>query len=454
MNKLKTKRPSTWQRATAVAAFSLLGAALLAGSGCSTLKKSSDKSAAVRESKKALKPAKLVKFKATQQVQKVWSTSLGEGEGHLGAAQAPVVADGHVYAAADDGGVYALDLATGKTLWRYRPQKRRAAVDQAQMESLKHAPKDRKETKAEKQQRKFDYQIAKDRSKKKFPWHFSGGPGAADGLVVVGTLDGDVVALNASDGSEKWKAKVHNEVIAAPAIGQNYVVVRANDGSITAFDEDTGEQRWTQDRDLPSLTVRGNASLTLGPGLLFSGNDDGTISALALNDGHQLWQITVAEPEGRSELDRMADVDAAPLLDGVTLFASSYKKQTIAIDGPSGRQLWTRDDGGVGGLGVSPGAVFAADYSGVVWALDRGTGSALWSNPTMVRRNLTAPTVQGDYVVVGDYKGYVHWLRIDNGEVAARERVDRKLLRAKPVLAGDLLLVESTDGKLAAFRLK
>lgn len=443
--------PSTRQRATAMLAFSLLGVALLAGTGCSSTKNATKHPA--HESKKALKPAKLVKFKASVKVDELWSVDLGEGEGRLGLEQAPAVDAGHVYAAAADGSVYALDLASGKTIWRYKPAKRRAPVDKAQLEALKHAPSDRKETKAEKLQRKFDYKIDKERSKKKFPWQFSGGPGAGDGLVVVGTLDGDVIALNAADGSEKWKAQVHNEVISAPVIGQGYVIVRSNDGNTTAFDASSGERRWLQTRDLPSLTVRGNSSLTLGPGLLFSGNDDGTMSAMSLTDGHQLWEMTVAEPEGRSELDRMADVDAAPVLDGVTLFASSYKKQTIAIDGPSGRQMWTRDDGGVGGVGVSPGAVTVADRDGVVWSLDRGTGSALWSNSTMVRRTLTAPTVQGDYAVVGDYKGYVHWLKLEDGSVAARERVGGKPLRAKPVLAGDTLLVESSNGKLAAFKL-
>ena len=167
-------------------------------------------------------------------------------------------------------------------------------------------------------------------------------------LVVAGSLEGDIVALDATTGALKWKAKVGNEVIAAPTIGQGLVFVRSNDGRVTAFDQASGERRWFWNHELPPLSVRGNGAPVLGPGFVFVGNDDGTLTALAVSDGHQLWEQTVAEAEGRTELERMADVDGTPVLDGPTLYATSYKKQTAALDAPSGRPLWTHDAGGAG----------------------------------------------------------------------------------------------------------
>lgn len=222
----------------------------------------------------------------------------------------------------------------------------------------------------------------------------AGGPGVGDGLVVIGTLDGQVIALDQNDGTEKWRANVPNEVIAAPAVAQNMVFVRSNDGRVTAFEGATGQRRWFTERESPSLTVRGNAPVIPGTDLLFVGNDDGTISALAMHDGNSLWVQSVAMPEGRSELERMADVDGVPVLEGNTLYATSYKNETVAIDGASGRMLWNREHGGAGGVGVSSNYIVVADNDGTVWGLDKPTGSASWSQPALARRFLTGVAIQ------------------------------------------------------------
>lgn len=391
-----------------VATVVLLGVAL---SGCSTVKGwFAGKDAAA---KKALEPAELVKFEPTVKVDKLWSVNVGKGEKRIGVRQGPVVADGRVYAAAISGGVHAIDLQTGKKVWTYEPAK----------------------------------------EKKKPKLRLSGGPGVGEGLVVIGTLDGQVIALDANDGSEKWRAKVPGEVISAPALGQGMVFVRSNDGRVTALDAGNGTQRWFNPRELPALTVRGNAPVVTGPGVLFIGNDDGSVAALAMQDGRTVWDQMVGTPEGRTELERMADVDGAPVLDGNTLFVNSFKNQTMAIEGPTGRPLWSRDHGGAGGLAVTSGNVFVSDNKGGVFGLDKASGSAMWSQTGLARRSLTGPVVQGDYVVVGDYKGYLHWLRTDNGEFAARAKSGGDALLAQPVAADGILLVQNVDGKLTAFRL-
>ena len=373
-------------------------------SGCSSIKNIFGKD---KDDEKPTEPAELVDFTPTATVTKLWSASAGKGENRLGVRQGPEVSDGRVYAAAIKGGVRAFDLQTGKAVWNYESDLR-----------------------------------------------LSGGPGVGDGLVVVGSLDGHVIALDAVTGAEKWQAKVPSEVITAPTVGQGLVLVRSNDGRVSAFDATTGERRWFYNKDLPSLTVRGNASVTLGPGIAFVNNDDGTLSAMSLNDGRLMWSQVVGVPEGRTELDRMADADGPAILDGTTVFATSYKKETIAIDGPSGRPIWTRDNGGVGGLGLAPGSVVVADPAGIVWALDKSSGAPVWSHTVLARRALTAPTVQGDYVVVGDFDGYLHWLRVDNGELAMRERAGGKALLAKPVVADGILIVQNVDGELTAFRVQ
>lgn len=376
---------------------------LVALGGCSTVKGWFD---GKKDDGKPTEPMALTDITPSVTVSQLWSANAGKGEGRLGVRQGPAVADGRVYGAALEGGVRAFDLQSGQPVWSY-PSKLR----------------------------------------------LSGGPGTGDGLVVVGGLDGEVIALDAANGAEKWQAKVNSEIIAAPAVGMGMVFVRSNDGRVTALDAASGERRWFWAHEVPLLSLRGNDAPVLGPGYLFVGNDDGTVTALAANDGRPLWEQAVAQPEGRTELDRMADVDGTPILDGSTLYASSFKRQTIAIDAPSGRPMWTSEHGGAGRIGVAGDRLVVSDSNGSVFGLEKTGGSALWQQPGLARRNLTAPVVQGEYAVVGDYDGYLHWLKLDNGEFAARTRVGRDALRAAPIVVDGVLVVQSVDGKLSAFRL-
>lgn len=388
------------QPARGAARLAIVLACVVALGGCSTVK-----GWFTSKKAKASMPAELVEFAATAKAERLWSTKLGEGEGATGAAQGPAIVDGRVYAATPGGGVTALDLATGASAWNHPSE----------------SP-------------------------------LSSSPGVGDGLVVVGGLEGDIVALDAATGAQKWTAKVGTEVLAAPAVGQGMVLVRSIDGRVTAFDAANGERRWFREKETPTLTVRGNPAPLLGPGLVFIGNDDGTLSALTLAAGRVLWEQTVAAAEGRTELDRMADIDGTPVLDGTTVYASSYKKKTMAIDGPSGRPLWLHDAGGPGIAGVSAGLVVVSDPQGTVWALGKPDGSALWQQPALTNRNLSGVAVQGDYAVVGDLDGYLHWMRLADGAFAARVRATDDPIRAAPVVSGDILVVQGTGGELSAWR--
>jgi outer membrane protein assembly factor BamB len=381
-------------------AVALLSLALL--SGCSTVKNLFDG----RGKDKSEDPTPLVQISPSLKISQLWSASLGKGGKDLGIGMRPAIVDGHVYAMAVEGGVSAFDLKTGQSLWHF-------ASD--------------------------------------LP--LTGGPGAGDGLVVVGSLEGDVVALDAATGAEKWTSKVANEVLVAPAVGGGMVFVHSNDGRLTALDKGTGERRWFYSPDVPALTVRGSGAITLGPGILFVGNDNGTVTAISMSDGNVVWTTPVAEPDGRSELERMADVDGPAILDNTTLYATSYKNHTVAIDGPSGRLMWSRENGGPRGLGLSNSAVVVTDPAGHVWGLDRNTGGSLWQQNGLAYRKVSAPAVQGDYAVVGDFEGNLHWLQLSNGAFAARAKLSGAI-SGQPAVADGILVVQTEEGQLAAFALQ
>ena len=196
------------------------------------------------------------------------------------------------------------------------------------------------------------------------------------------------------------------------------VVVRSNDGRTFGLDAADGTRKWVFDRGVPALSVRGNGAPVSDGQLVYLGYDDGTVVALRLQDGLVGWTQLVAESDGRNELDRMADVDGELALGYQEIYATSFRSQTMAISTANGRPLWNRDVGGYAGLALMADRLIVTDPAGTVWALDRNNGSALWKQEALARRWLTTPALQGDYIVVGDIEGYLHWIRASDGVIA------------------------------------
>lgn len=352
-------------------------------------------------------PAELVELEAGVEVQRLWSRSVGEGENRMGLRQRPAFGDGRLYFANVEGEVFAIDPQTGRELWKQR------------FEDLR----------------------------------FAGPPGFGEGTLVLPTLDGVVLALNPDSGSERWRASVSAEVVAAPAVSRGLSVVRANDGRLFAFSITDGSRRWVFDRGLPSLTLRGNAPPLIVETAVFVGYDDGTVVALRLENGSPVWEQVVAVGEGRTDLERMVDVDGdLAFRDGV-LYAASYRGQVGAFEAVSGRPLWNREMSSYGGLASTSAALVVADDAGNVWSLDPRTGSAQWKQDALGYRWLTTPAIHGSNAVVGDLEGYVHWINLEDGRFVGRSRLGKKPLRGTPIVAGDLLIATSIEGEIAAFRL-
>ncbi len=363
-------------------------------------------------------PAPLAEFAATTTIDRVWSEGIGDGAGVSGAHLAPVVAGDRVYAASVDGSVAAFDAATGRSLWQKRIGGKHGML-----------------------WRRTDNSV-----------RWGGGPAVDGDLLVVGGLDGQLHALSAADGSERWNIQLSSEVVAAPAIANGVVVVRTNDGRLVGLDANDGSRKWLFEQSVPALSLRGNSAPLIVNGVAYDGYDNGRVIAIRVDDGSELWLQTLSVGEGRTEVERLADVDGNIVSDGRLLFAGGYRGQFMALAADSGRPAWQRDLSTYAGAAVGGNAVVAVDAEGNVWAFDRETGVNLWKQDQLKYRWLSAPAVQGKYVVVGDSEGYVHWLGIEDGKFAARERLGKKPIESAPQVAGDIVYVEDVNGRIAAYR--
>ena len=362
-------------------------------------------------------PAELVDFTPTLNVQRIWSSGIGDGSGKSGARMVPAVAAGRVYAAGVDGRISALEAGNGSTVWSEKSGKRTGWFG---------------------------------RGGNSVRW--SGGPAVNGDLLVVGGLDGQLQALSSSDGGLRWEVQLGAEIICAPAISDGIVVVRTQDGKLQAFDSANGNRRWVYEESVPALSQRGNSSPVIGNGMAYVSFDNGRVVAISLADGSPAWSTPLSLGEGRTEVERIADADGRMVLDGNDLYVASYRGQLAAIYADSGRIAWQRDLSSYAGVDVNATAVVVSDADGTVWAFDRQSGANLWKQDQLAHRWLSAPAIVGSSVVVGDLDGYLHWLSMDTGALVARERLSRKAIEGAPISVDGVVYVEDVAGRLAAYR--
>lgn len=280
-----------------------------------------------------------------------------------------------------------------------------------------------------------------------------------------------MVALSAADGKQIWRSEVSSEVIARPAVANGTVVVRTNDGKLFALEASSGLRRWVYDRSVPPLTLRGNSAPVIASDLVIAGSDNGRLTALQLTNGTVFWETAISHPSGKTELERMIDIDADPVVVGDVVYAVTYQGRLAAVQIGSGRILWARDMSSYTGMAVDDYRIYLSDSEGQVLALNRRNGATLWRQDKLLRRSTTRPQLDGPYLVVADYDGYLHWLSRESGKLAGRARLNAAYylftdeydgyehvfrkennVLARPLVAGERVIAVDRTGYLAAFR--
>ncbi|MFM0243575.1 outer membrane protein assembly factor BamB [Paraburkholderia sediminicola] len=347
-------------------------------------------------------PTPLTEFKPVLDVQQAWKASVGKAGRYL---FSPVAVGNAVYAAGANGSVAKIDAQTGQDIWRV-----------------------------------------------KLHDDLSAGVGSDGTLTAVGGLKGDVYVLGA-DGKQLWTAKAPGEIISPPLVGNGLVVVRTVDGQIVAFNAQTGEQKWNYRNRAVPLNLRVSSGMTFaGDAAVLAGFPGGAFAAINLQTGDNYWQTPVSYPKGVTEVERINDVTGPPTLVGSETCAVTFQGQIGCFDANSGRAVWEKAFSSTSGLAQDERAVVAADDWSVVSAFDVSNGAPLWKNDKLKNRDLSVPFILGHAAVLGDFEGYVHFLSRDDGTLVARVKTDGSAITAAPVLAGDTLVVQTHDGDLYGYR--
>lgn len=339
----------------------------------------------------------------------LWSVRPTQGSGGRRLALVPALGPGRFYVASQRGEVAAVSLDSGQVLWT----------------QTIGAP-------------------------------FSGGPEASGEQLFLGTSQGEVVALATDDGRELWRARVGSEVLAVPRalpedLAPGLLVVHTLDDSLHGLDRTTGDVRWRTPYAAPVLTLRGTSTPALAPSGIIAGLSGGRLVKLEAGSGEPLWEAIITRPSGRSELSRITDIDADPLVIGTLVFAATFNGDLAAVDLLTGTVLWRRQLSVHAGLAADQRDIVVTDARDLVWRADPLDGSGRWSQEALRHRQLSAPALLGELIAVGDSEGYLHLLARADGRLVGRTRItSRGAIRARPLVHEDRLYVLADDGTLTA----
>jgi len=349
-------------------------------------------------------PSELVDFSETTHLDNLWSQDVGKGTDELFIKLVPAILNDKIFVADTRGNIVALFAESGKDIW--------------------HNDSD---------------------------LSITGGPGADENLVMVGTSEGEVLSLSSETGEEIWRSTVSSEILSSPREADGVVIIRTIDGKVVALDATTGERLWIYDRTVPALTLRGTSTPVIANGLVIAGFDGGRVTALELKTGKLVWETKVAVSRGRSELERMVDIDAQPLIVGDAIYVTTFQANVSAISLQNGQVLWQRDISSHAELGADAKNLYVTDAMGNVWALDRFSGASIWKQEKLTHRQVTGPAILGDRIIVGDFEGYLHWLDKATGDISARTQIDSDPILTQPIVSNNILFAYSSGGTLAAF---
>ena len=318
------------------------------------------------------------------------------------------IADDRVYAASHKAGeVVALNLTNGRLLWRAKTR----------------AP-------------------------------LSGGTASSPELVVVGASDGQLFAFDAANGHGRWNIRLNGEVLAPAAISPKLIAVRTVDGKLHALRPEDGHELWVTEQQVPRLSLRGTASPVISGDLVLSGFDNGKVVALSAGDGSVQWEATVTPPHGRTELERLDDIDSPVRVAGRDVYAVGFQGKVAMLAIDTGQVWWSHEASSYRGLTVDEDTLYVADSDGVVSALKTRTGAEVWQQKALLHRGLSPIAVMDDTIVVGDFQGYLHFLDKASGALAARVATGGTRISTQPLVVGDMVVVVNDRGQISAFRAK
>nr|WP_176695313.1 outer membrane protein assembly factor BamB [Legionella massiliensis] len=277
------------------------------------------------------------------------------------------------------------------------------------------------------------------------------GPTVSSGVIALGTDSSSVVLLKQSDGSQLWQAKASGEVLSKPVIFGSKVIAKTIDGNLYAFNLANGEKLWMSEHGAPSLILKASSSpVVVDNKLVLVGYSDGKMDAVDLQTGHLVWQRSIAYASGASDVERLVDIDADPIVRGNVAYLASYQGYVGALSLTDGQFVWRKPASVYKNMAIDGNTIYLTDSDDIIWSINRQNGQVNWKQVALKARGLTEPVLMGNRLIVGDKTGLLHVLATQNGDLVSRAQVGGAISIA-PTVTGNNVYVMSTNGSLSRF---
>ena len=281
----------------------------------------------------------------------------------------------------------------------------------------------------------------------------SSGVGKGFGSLFVTSIDGDIFSLDINNGNLNWSSKIGGESLSLPSSNGDIVAVQTSNGKITAINLKDGKFRWEYISVLPSLSLRGTSSPIFDDGNLYVGFANGNLAKIEPRSGVIQWEIPVTISKGSSEIERIIDIDSKPLVSSGLAFATSYQGDVSAINSLNGRVIWSNNFSSTKDILEIERNIYLVDEDSEVQAFSGLTGISLWRIKDYRLRNLTSPQRLNNYIIVGDFEGYLHFLDTSSGSTIGRYRVSRSGILSLKTYKNSIVCLD-TSGRLTYLEVK
>jgi outer membrane protein assembly factor BamB len=297
-------------------------------------------------------------------------------------------------------------------------------------------------------------------------------PAVVDGVVYVGSTDGNLYAIDAGSGAEKWKFATKGWVVSSPAVDSGTVYFESYDSNLYALNAATGKLKWKfatagerhyigthihylqpAAEAMPDPWDFYLSSPSVWNGAVYFGSGDKNVYALDASTGSMKWKFQTGDV-----------VHSSPAIADGTLYIGSWDTYLYALDASTGKEKWrfkTGDDpeahnhvGNQSSPAVVDGVVYFGSRDAFAYAVDAATGKQIWKFSTDGSWVNNSPVVHAGRVYFGtSVPGVVHVVEAQGGKVVFDVNAGSPVF-ASMALANDMLFMGNFGGKLTAIDLK
>lgn len=272
---------------------------------------------------------------------------------------------------------------------------------------------------------------------------------------------GDVVAMNASDGSILWRKRPGGPLRGAPTLFAGNVFVVSQDNQMFALRASDGNVEWTDSATLEVSGVFGVAAPAAGQGTVVAGFSSGELDAFRYENGRALWQDALSRTSISTSVSTLSDIDAEPVIDQGRVFAIGLGGRMVALDLFTGQRIWEINAGGIAMPWVAGEWLFVVTDNARLLAVSRTTGRVRWAAQLPRFRNekkksgaisWVGPVLAGGRLVVLSSRGDVAFVNAADGTIQSRIEEAGSSFSLGPVVAANTMFLLDDKGRLTAWR--